>query len=52
MFKILDEKERDNFVRKYFNAWAGDIWKVSSIEYNGVVEYLINEHYLFRTINN
>ncbi len=47
MFTILNEKERKDFINKYFKVWEKDIWKVSRISYNNIDEYLINEHYLF-----
>ena len=47
MYKVLTEEEKKGFVEKYFQNWEQDIWKVSSISYQNVTEYLINEHYLF-----
>lgn len=48
MFKVLDEKEREEFVNKHFKIWSNDIWKVSCIPYKNITEYLINEHYIFK----
>ncbi len=47
MYEVLDSAALKTFVSKYFQGWEKDIWKVSKISYQGVVEYLINEHYLF-----
>lgn len=47
MYRILKDTELEEFINKYFSIWKQDIFKVSCIEYNGVKEYLINEHYLF-----
>ena len=47
MYKVLNKKERDNFVNKYFKSWKKDIWKVSCLTYENHKEYLINDHYLF-----
>ena len=47
MYKILTEKERNEFVNKYFKVWKKDIWKVSCLTYEKHVEYLINDYYLF-----
>lgn len=48
MFKVLNEKEVNEFVEKYFKIWKKDIWKVTSIKYDNITEYMINEHYLFK----
>ncbi len=47
MFEVLDEKEQEKFVNQFFKGWDNDIWKVSKISYKNIVEYLINEHYIF-----
>ncbi len=47
MFKVLNKKEMEEFVDKYFEIWKEDIWKVTSINYKNITEYMINEHYLF-----
>ena len=47
MYKELNQKEINRFIKRYFNAWKNDIKKVSVICYNGIDEYLINEHYLY-----
>lgn len=51
MYKLLNEKEIKRFVNKHFKMWDKDIRKVSVISYNGIDEYLINDHYLF-LVNN
>lgn len=48
MYKVLTDEELQIFIEKYFKEWGKDIKKVSMIFYNGVDEYLVNEHYLFR----
>lgn len=48
MYKELNKQELQVFIEKYFKEWSKDIKKVSMISYNGIDEYLINEHYLFR----
>lgn len=51
MFKILNKQEVEEFTKKYFEIWEGDIKNISCIEYDNIKEYLINGHY-FYTINN
>lgn len=51
MYKELNKQELQIFIKKYFKEWGKDIKKVSMISYNGVDEYLVNEHYLFRVEN-
>lgn len=46
MYKILNEKERKVFIKKYFKEWGNDIKQVTLIDNGKVKEYLINEHYL------
>lgn len=46
MYSILNEKEIKAFTTKYLPLWTGSINKVSKIEYKGIVEYLVNNHYL------
>lgn len=46
MYKILNEKERKVFIKKYFKEWGNDIKQVTLIDNGRVKEYLINEHYL------
>lgn len=50
MYKELNKNELKKFINMYFKEWENDIKKVSVISYNGVNEYLINEHYLFSGI--
>lgn len=45
--KILNNKEMKLFTEKYFKEFDYDIKKVSYFEYNGKIEYLINDHYIF-----
>lgn len=47
MYRKLNKKEVEEFTKKYFNIWNGDIKSVSCIEYNNIKEYLINEHYFY-----
>ena len=47
MYKKLNEKERKEFIKKYFVEWGDDIRKVTMISYNGINEYLINDTVLF-----
>lgn len=47
MYKTLNKKELKRFINKYFKEWNTDIKKVSVISYNGIDEYLINDHYVF-----
>ena len=47
MYKVLNDIERLEFANKYFQKWVQDIWKVSTTSYQNVIEYLINDHYLF-----
>lgn len=47
MYRILNSKEVNEFVNKYFKIWGEDIKKVSVISYNGINEYLINDAILF-----
>jgi len=51
MFKLLSEKEVEEFTNTYLPDWLGDIFKISRIEYKGTSEYLVNDHYLI-TIKN
>ncbi len=47
MYKRLSKEETEEFIKKYFNIWNGDIKSVSCVEYCNVKEYLINEHYFY-----
>lgn len=47
MYKVLNEKELEQFINKYFKIWNTDIRKVSVIEYNYIKEYLINDAVIF-----
>ena len=51
MYRLLNKEEIEKFINIYFKEWGNDIVKVSVICYNGINEYLINDHYLF-LINN
>ena len=37
-------------IKDFFKVWNKDIKSVSVIEYNGVVELLINGHYIINVI--
>ena len=45
--KYLNRFEIIKFTKKYFPAYMGDIRSVSYFDYNGKLEYLINNHYIF-----
>ncbi len=47
MYKILNERERKTFIKRYFKEWGNDIKQVTLIDNDRVKEYLINEHYLY-----
>mgnify|MGYP004499099099 CR=1 FL=1 len=47
MYKILNERERKTFIKRYFKEWGNDIKQVTLIDNGRVKEYLINEHYLY-----
>lgn len=51
MFKKLNEVELERFVDEYLPEWKGDIFSVTSFEYEGFKSYLVNEHYLVATYN-
>lgn len=44
--KTLNKKEIDIFANKYLPIWKNDINSVSLLEYNGIKEYLVNDHYI------
>lgn len=44
--KILHEKEKRNFTKKYLKDWIGDVNEVSMLSYRHTKEYLVNNHYL------
>jgi len=46
MYYELTEEEIKDFAAKYLPEWEDDIIHVSRISYNGVVEYMVNHHYL------
>lgn len=48
MYRELSKEEIIKFTNKYFKEWNSDIRKVSVISYNGINEYLINDHYLYQ----
>lgn len=47
MYKLLNEKELEVFINRYFKEYKNDIKKVSLITYKGINEYLVNDHYIF-----
>lgn len=47
MYRVLEKEELNIFINKYFKEWGNDIKKVTKISYNGINEYLINDHYLY-----
>lgn len=47
MYKELSKEEIIVFTNMYFKEWGTDIRKVSVISYNGINEYLINDHCIF-----
>ena len=47
MFKTLDQEEMEKIIDKHFKLWKKDIFKITSNTFNGITEYMINEHYLF-----
>lgn len=49
--KKLSRDEIIKFANKYFPMYKGDIKSVSYFEYNGIIEYLVNDHYLFLVKN-
>lgn len=44
--KVLNKEEINVFASTYLPIWKKDINSVSLIEYNGIKEYLVNEHYI------
>lgn len=48
MLKQLNKDELKCFVNKYFKEWNDDIYKVTLMEHDDVLEYLVNDHYLFQ----
>lgn len=44
--KYLNQEEINIFANKYLPIWKKDINTISLLEYNGIKEYLVNEHYL------
>ena len=47
MYKKLDKKEKEEFVKKYFFEWGDDIRSVSLVKHDGINEYLINDAIIF-----
>lgn len=45
MYKKLNKKQIKRFAKKYLKDWQNDIYEVSLLKYNGIKEYLVNEHY-------
>lgn len=46
--KILNDYELKIFRNKYFKVYGDDIITVSYVVHNNIIEYLINEHYIFK----
>ena len=44
--KYMTKDEIKTFASIYFKGFEQDIHKVSYFEYNGKIEYLVNDHYL------
>jgi len=54
MYHELTKKEIQKFINKYTykNAdYVKGIYHISSIEYNGIIEYMINYKYILRVYN-
>jgi len=54
MYHELSKKEIDRFIRKHFNQYDEDVWKIktiSCISYNDVYEYLIDKKHTLRIFN-
>lgn len=49
--KNMNRIEIQKFTKKYFPNYIGDIRKVSYIEYDNVIEYLINDFKIFNVSN-
>lgn len=45
--KNLNRSEIKKFVNKYFKIYGTDIRRVSYIIYDDIIEYLVNDHYIF-----
>ena len=52
MYEILSKEDMSIFTNEYFSQFKKDIWKVSHISYGNVIEYLINDHYIFVVLYN
>ena len=52
MYKKLNKKQIKRFAKKYLKDWQNDIYEVSLLKYNGIKEYLVNEHYFVLVYNN
>lgn len=46
MYCMLNEKEIKEFSEKYLPLWSNSISEVSKTEYDGIYEYLVNDHYI------
>ena len=46
----LNRLEIEEFTKKYFPEYIGDIHRVSYFDYNGIREYLINGAVLFKVV--
>ena len=44
--KYMSKKEIKAFAIAYFKGFEQDIHTVSYFEYNGKIEYLVNDHYI------
>jgi len=44
--KKLNEKEINDFTKKYLPEWFGEIKEVNMLTYKLTKEYLVNDHYL------
>ncbi len=45
--KNMNRYEIEEFANKYFKVYGTDIRKVSYIIYDDIIEYLVNDHYIF-----
>lgn len=48
MYEELNKEDMELFVEEYFPEFKKDIFKVSHISYGNVIEYLINDYYLYK----
>lgn len=52
MYYELTEEEIKKFAKQYLPEWKDCIVCVSRISYNGVIEYMVNKHYLIVVYKN